>query len=165
MSFSVNTNIASLNGQAQLNKTQMSLQSTLARLTSGLRINSSADDAAGLAVANRYRMDNAGLQVGIRAANDGISRLQIEDGAMSNISTLMDRALTLASQAASSTFLGSRTTLDSEFQSVLGEITRAATAAGLNTGSASLASRSVFVGNTSIQTSASVTYVSFTLTN
>ena len=164
MSFSVVTNISSLNSQAQLDKTNMNLQTTLARLTSGLRINSSADDAAGLAVANRYRMDNAGLQIGIRSANDGISRLQIEDGAMSNISNLLDRALTLASQAASDTFLGSRTTLDTEFQSVLSEITRTATAAGLQTGSANLNGRSVFVGNTQIATGASVTYVSFALT-
>jgi flagellin len=164
MSFSVVTNISSLNSQAQLDKTNMNLQTTLARLTSGLRINSSADDAAGLAVANRFRMDNAGLQVGIRSANDGISRLQIEDGAMSNISSLLDRALTLASQSASDTFLGSRTTLDTEFQSVLSEITRTATAAGLQTGSANLNGRSVFVGNTQIATGASVTYVSFALT-
>src|SRR5919201_2170629 len=108
MSFSVVTNVSSLNSQAQLDKTSNGLQTTLARLTSGLRINSSADDAAGLAVANRFRMDNAGLKVGIRAANDGISRLQIEDAAMSNISSLLDRALTLAAQAAPSTFLGSR---------------------------------------------------------
>src|SRR5919198_3018932 len=164
MSFSVNTNIASLNGQAQLDRTNMGLQNTLTRLTSGLRINSAADDAAGLAVANRYRMDQAGLTVGIRAANDGISRLQIEDGAMSNISSLLDRALTLAAQAASSTFLGARTTLDTEFQSILSEITRTATAAGLETGSANLSGRSVFVGNTQIATGASVTYVSFALT-
>jgi flagellin len=142
----------------------MGLQNTLSRLTSGLRINSAADDAAGLAVANRFRMDNAGLSVGIRAANDGISRLQIEDGAMSNISSLLDRGLTLASQAASSTFLGSRATLDAEFQSVLSEINRTAQAAGLETGSANLNSRSVFVGNTQIQTSAAVTYVSFAIT-
>ena len=164
MSFSVVTNLSSLNSQAQLDKTNMGLQNTLARLTSGLRINSSADDAAGLAVANRYRMDNAGLHVGIRSANDGISRLQIEDGAMSNISSLLDRALTLASQAASDTFLGSRTTLDSEFQSVLSEITRTATSAGLETSNANLNGRSVFVGNTQIATGASVTYVSFALT-
>src|SRR5215470_14958341 len=134
MSFSVVTNISALNGQVQLDKTDMGLQTTLARLTSGLRINSAADDAAGLAIANRFRMDNAGLQVGIRAANDAISRLQIEDGAMSNISSLMDRALTLAAQAASSTFLGSRATMDEEFQSVLAEINRTAEAAGLETG-------------------------------
>src|SRR4026207_300935 len=103
MSFSVVTNIASLNSQVQLDKTNLGLQNTLARLTSGLRINSAADDAAGLAVANRYRMDNAGLTVGIRAANDGISRLQIEDGAMSNISSLLDRALTLAGPAGAHT--------------------------------------------------------------
>jgi len=161
MSFSVNTNIASLNGQAQLNRTQMNLQQTLARLTSGLRINSSADDAAGLAVANRFRMDNAGLQTGIRSANDATSRLQIEDGAMDNISNLLDRALTLATQAASDTFLGSRTTLDNEFQSVLSEITRSATSVALQTSGTSLGARSVFVGNTQISTAASVTYVSF----
>jgi len=164
MSFSVVTNISSLSSQAQLEKTNTGLQNTLARLTSGLRINSSADDAAGLAVANRFRMDNAGLTVGIRAANDGISRLQIEDGAMSSISSLLDRAVTLAAQAASDTFLGSRDTLDAEFQSVLSEITRIATAAGLETGSANLNARSVFVGNTQIQTSSNVTYISFAIT-
>jgi flagellin len=164
MSSSVVTNIASLNAQAQLYKTNQGLETTLARLSSGLRINSAADDAAGLAVANRFRMDNAGLQVGIRNANDAISHLQIEDGSANNISTLLDRALTLASQSASGTFLGNRTTLDNEFQSVLSEITRTATAAGLQTGSTNLAARSVFVGNSSISTAPSVTYVSFTLT-
>jgi len=142
----------------------MGLETTLARLSSGLRINSAADDAAGLATANRFRMDNAGLQVGIRNANDAISNLQIEDGSANNISTLLDRALTLASQSASGTFLGNRTTLDNEFQSVLAEISRTAQAAGLNTGSTNLNSRSVFVGNSSISTAAGVTYVSFTLT-
>src|SRR5215510_3407163 len=112
MSSSVVTNIAALNGLVQLDKTNFGLQNTLTRLSSGLRINSAADDAAGLAVANRFRMDQAGLTVGIRAANDAVSRLQIEDGAMSNISSLLDRALTLAAQAASSKFLGSRDTLN-----------------------------------------------------
>src|SRR5205085_6527384 len=97
-------------------------------------------------------------------ANDGISRLQIEDGAMSNISSLLDRALTLSAQAASSTFLGSRTTLDDEFQSVLSEINRTAASAGLETGNTNLNARSVFVGNTQVATSNSVTYISFALT-
>jgi flagellin len=165
MSFSVNTNLSSLNAQATLHGTQMGLERTLARLTSGLRINSSADDAAGLAVANRHKLDNTGLTVGIRSANDAISKLQIEDGAMNNVSSLLDRALTLASQAASDTFTGSRATLDNEFQTVLAEITRNATAAGLETGNANLSARSVFVGNTQTSTSASVTYVSFALTS
>ena len=164
MSFSVVTNLSSINAQATLNATQMGLQRTLARLTSGLRINSSADDAAGLAVANRHKLDNTGLTIGIRSANDAISKLQIEDGALNNIASLLDRALTLASQAASDTFTGSRATLDSEFQSVLSEITRNATAAGVETGNANLNARSVFVGNTQTSTSATVTYVSFALT-
>jgi flagellin len=164
MSFSVVTNLAGLNSQAQLHRTNIGLERTLGRLSSGLRINSSADDAAGLAVANRHRMDNHGLQVGIRSANDAISKLQIEDGAMNNISSLLDRALVLATQAASDTFTGSRSTLDSEFQSVLSEITRNATAAGLETGNANLNARSVFVGNTQTSTSAAASYVSFALT-
>src|SRR5258708_5972832 len=142
----------------------MGIQHTLARVSSGLRINSSGDDAAGLAVANRDGLDTTGLQVGIQASNDAISTLQIEDGAMSNISSLLDRALTLATQAASGTFTGSRSTLDNEFQSVLSEITRNAKAAGVETGNANLNARSVFVGNTQTNTSAAVSYVSFSLT-
>jgi len=164
MSFSVNTNLASISAQATLGMTQMNLERTLARLTSGLRINSAADDAAGLAVANRHKLDNTGLTVGIRSANDAISKLQIEDGALNNISSLLDRAVTLAAQSASDTFTGSRATLDSEFQSVLAEINRNATAAGLETGNANLNARSVFVGNTQTSTSVAVTYVSFALT-
>ena len=164
MSFSVVTNLSSINAQSTLDSTSMGLQRTLARLTSGLRINSAADDAAGLAVANRHRLDNTGLSIGIRSANDAISKLQIEDGALSNIASLLDRALTLASQSASDTFTGSRATLDAEFQSVLSEITRNAQAAGVETSNANLNARSVFVGNTTTNTSASVTYVSFALT-
>ncbi len=164
MSFSVVTNLSSINAQATLDGTQMGLQRTLSRLTSGLRINSAADDAAGLAVANRHKLDNTGLTIGIRSANDAISKLQIEDGAINNIASLLDRALTLASQSASDTFTGSRATLDSEFQSVLSEITRNAQAAGIETSNANLNARSVFVGNTQTSTSASVTYVSFALT-
>jgi len=83
---------------------------------------------------------------------------------MTNISSLLDRALTLASQASSDTFQGSRATLDNEFQTVMAEITRTAGAAGVNTGSSALSTRSVFVGNTQTATSAAVTYVSFSLT-
>ena len=164
MGFSVVTNLAGLNAQAKLLDTNMGLEKTLGRLTSGLRINSAADDAAGLAVANRHKLVNSGLQVGIRASNDAISKLQVEDGAMSNVTSLLDRALVLAAQSASDTFTGSRATLDNEFQSVLSEITRNATAAGLETGNANLNARSVFVGNTQTSTSTSVTYVSFALT-
>jgi flagellin len=164
LSFSVVTNLASLNGQAALSNTSLNLQKTLGRLSSGLRINSSADDAAGLAVANRDMLDVHTLDAGVQSANDGISNLQISDGAMTNITALLDRATTLASQAVSDTFLGSRTTLDNEFQSVLSEITRTATAAGLETGNAALNARSVFVGNTQTNTSVAVSFVTFAIT-
>jgi len=164
MSFSVVTNLASLNGQAQLNQTTFGLNRTLGRLSSGLRINSAADDAAGLAIANRDRMDTNGLEVGMRNANDAISKLQIEDGALNNISQLIDRGVTLAAQSASGTFSGSRATLDNEFQSVLLEITRTATAAGLETGNTNLNARSVFVGNTQTATSVAASFISFALT-
>ena len=164
MSFSVVTNLASMNANAALTLTSLNLQKTLGRLSSGLRINNSGDDAAGLAIANRDMLDRSALNAGIQSANDGISKLQIEDGAMNSIASLLDRALTLAAQSASDTFTGSRTTLDNEFQSVMAEITRTATAAGLETGNANLNGRSVFVGNTQTNTSVAVSYVSFALT-
>jgi flagellin len=143
-SFSVVSNIASANAQANLSTTNISLQKALTRLSSGFRINYAGDDAAGLAVANAYRSDVAIINQGIRNANDGLSGLQIKDGALNNMSTLLDRLATLATQAASGeTSSGSRTTLDNEFQDVLAEIDRESTVAGLNTSGAF----SVFVSN------------------
>jgi flagellin len=152
-----------LNAQAALTLTSNNLQKTLGRLSSGIRTNSSADDDAGFAIANRDMLDRSGLAAGIQAANDGISKLQIEDGAMNSISSLLDRALTLAAQSASDAFVGSRSTLDNEFQFVLAEINRTATAAGLNTGNVNLNCRSVFVGNTQTNTSVAVRYISFAI--
>lgn len=133
MSFSVVTNVASLNSQANLTSTQLSLNKTITRLSSGLRINSSGDDAAGLAVANGYASDIATLTQGVQNANTGLSTLQIQDGALGNISNLLNRLSTLASAAASGgTSATSRTTLNQEFQTVLGEIDRESAVAGLN---------------------------------
>ena len=95
-SFSVVSNIASANAQSNLQATNMGLNKALSRLSSGFRINNAGDDAAGLAVANTYRNDQAILSQGIRNANDGMSKLQIKDGALNNISTLLDRLATLA---------------------------------------------------------------------
>jgi flagellin len=141
--FSVVNNIASVSAQSQLAATNIGLHRTLARLSSGLRINSSGDDAAGLAVANKYRSDIAILNVGVRNANDGLSKLQIADGALNNISNLLDRAATLATQSASGSFDGDRTVLDNEFQAVLAEITREANVADLDVAT----DYSVFVSN------------------
>src|SRR4029450_8913714 len=97
-SFSVVSNLASINAQGNPNQTHLGLNKPLTRLSSGLRINHSGDDAAGLAVANQYRSDIAILNQGVRNANDGLSVLQIKDGALQNISTLLDRLATLATQ-------------------------------------------------------------------
>src|SRR5262245_42021720 len=142
-SFSVLNNIASVNAAANLAGTQINLTKALTRLSSGMRINSSGDDAAGLAVANGYRSDVAVLNQGIRNANDGLSTLQIKDGALNNISTLIDRLSTLATQSASSSASVNRTALDLEFQDVLDEIDREAGVASL-TASGSF---SVYVSN------------------
>jgi flagellin len=142
-SFSVVSNIASANAQANLTTNNIGLQRSLNRLSSGYRINYSGDDAAGLAVANGYRAEIAVLTQGMRNANDGMSTLQIKDGALNNISTLLDRLATLASQSASAGFKGQRSTLDDEFQKVVEEIDRESTVAGLN----AQEGFSVFVGS------------------
>jgi flagellin len=134
-SFSVVTNVAASNAQANLYTTNVGLRTALTRVSSGFRINSSGDDAAGLAVANGYRTKVAILNQGIRNANDGLSTLQIKDGALDNISKLLDRMATLATQAASAGFTGERATLNNEFVDLIAEITREATVAGLNASS------------------------------
>lgn len=146
MSFSVNTNIASLRAQDSLRVNSEFQQKTIARVTSGLRIVSSGDDAAGLAIANSFRSDLAVLSQGVRNANDGLSTLQTIDGGLNNISKLLDRARTLATQSASGTFTGTRSVLNSEFQSVLEEVDRQAQAIGLNTGGDFAKTLSVFIG-------------------
>jgi flagellin len=121
-SFSVVSNIASQNVHANLYSTQTGLQKALTSLSSGLRINMSGDDAAGLAVANAYRSDVAVINQGIRNANDGLSTLKIKDGALNNVATLLDRLATLATQSASgSTTDAIRTTLQQEATAVVAE--------------------------------------------
>ena len=143
-SFSVVNNIGSVNAQSKLYETNIGLSRTLARLSSGLRINQSGDDAAGLAVANKFRSDVAILNVGVRNANDGLSALQIADGALDNISRLLDRAATLATQSATgTTTAASRTVLQEEFASILNEIDREAGIASLTTST----SYSVYISN------------------
>lgn len=137
--ISVQTNVNSMLAQENLRINSNFQTRTIQRLTSGYRINSSGDDAAGLAVANQFRSQTAELAQGVRNANDGISQLQIIDGGLSNISTMLDRLNTLATQSASQTFTGDRSTLNNEYQSLLVEIDRQADNIGLganNTGNA-----------------------------
>src|ERR1700676_3659367 len=98
MSISIQTNVTSLFAQQALAQNSAFQSKTIQQLTSGYRINSSGDDAAGLAVANKYRGDNAELSQGVRNANDGISVFQTIDGGVNNISQIVDRLRPLAPQ-------------------------------------------------------------------
>ena len=146
MAFTINTNIPSLQSQEYLRITSEFQQKTINRVTSGLRIISSGDDAAGLAIANSFRSDRAVITQGVRNANDGLSTLQTIDGGINNVSQLLDRARTLAAQSASGTFTGDRLVLNTEFQSVVEEIDRQAQAIGLNVGGLFAKNLSVFIG-------------------
>ena len=144
--LSIQTNVNSLIAQQNLNINNEFQSKTIQQLTSGYRINSSGDDAAGLAVANKYRSDVAELTQGVANGNDGAAQLQIMDGGMSNISQILDRLKTLATQSASGTFTGSRTTVNAEFQNDLSEIDRQAQSIGLNTGGTFNTNLNVYLG-------------------
>ena len=146
MPFSIDTNIASLQAQNYLQQTSNFQNQTIDEVSSGLRIINSGDDAAGLAIANGYRSDQAVLTEGIQNSNDGLATLQTIDGGMNNISKLLDRASTLATESASGTFTGDRATLNSEFQSVIGEINRQAQTIGMNQGGPFAQALSIFIG-------------------
>src|SRR4249919_1393214 len=134
MPFSIQTNVNSLIAQENLRVNSNFQSQTIQRLTSGYRINQSGDDAAGLAIANKFRSDISELTQGVRNANDGISGLQIIDGGLNNISNVLDRLKTLATQASSNTFNGDRSILNNEYQTLLGEIDRQAGNIGLVSG-------------------------------
>lgn len=156
MSTSIVTNVASLIARENLRVTNEFQGRTINRLTSGLRINNSGDDAAGLAVANRFRSDITELTQGVRNANDGLSKLQIVDGGLNNISQILDRLKTLATQSGSGTFTGDRATLNNEYTALLTEINRQAANIGLVSGGVNNANIAVYVGGGSTQSNAKV---------
>ena len=128
MAVYVNTNVSSLNGQRYLTNVQNSLNTTYTRLSSGLRINSAKDDAAGLQIADRLTSQINGLNQGNRNANDGIALAQTTEGGLDEISNMLQRIRTLAVQSANGT-LGEddRKAIQSEADSLTAEIDRIAT--------------------------------------
>lgn len=117
MAQTINTNVASLNAQRNLSASQNSLGTTLQRLSSGLRVNSAKDDAAGLAIAERMNTQVKGMNVAIRNANDGISLAQTAEGALGKIGENLQRMRELGVQAANDTNDASdRTMLDAEYK-------------------------------------------------
>jgi len=125
MTISVNTNLFSLNAQRKLAGSQSSLATSMQRLSSGLRINSAADDAAGLAISQRMTAQVRGMNVAIRNANDGISLAQTADGALASVSDSLQRMRELAVQSRNSTNSDSdKESLDLEFKQLSSEIGR-----------------------------------------
>jgi len=127
MPQTINTNVSSLNAQRNLNTSQSSLATSMQRLSSGLRVNSAKDDAAGLAIADRMNSQIRGINVAIRNANDGISLAQTAEGALATVTDVLQRMRELSIQAQNgSNGSGDRANLDTEFQQLSQEITRIA---------------------------------------
>jgi flagellin len=146
MSFSIQTNVNAIQAQENLRVNSNFQSRTIQRLTSGYRINQSAEDAAGLAIANRFRSETSELSQGVLNANNGVSNLQIVDSGMSNISQLLARAKTLVDQSASENFEGDRTKLNDEFKNLTTEINRQAKAIGMDIGGHNAKDLQVFLG-------------------
>jgi len=127
MPQTINTNIPSLTAQRNLNGTQGSMKVALERLSSGLRINSAKDDAAGLAIAERMNAQVKGMNVAIRNANDAISMAQVAEGGLNEIGSMMQRMRELAVQSANGTnSTGDRANLNAEFTALDADIDRIA---------------------------------------
>jgi len=127
MPMQINTNVNSLNAQRNLTSSQNSLAVSMQRLSSGLRVNSAKDDAAGLAIADRMNAQIRGINVAIRNANDGISLAQTAEGALATVTDALQRMRELAVQAQNgSNGTSDRINLDAEYQALSAEITRIA---------------------------------------
>ena len=125
MPQTINTNLISLNAQRNLSMSQSQLSTAMERLSSGMRVNSAKDDAAGLAIAERMNTQVRGMTVAMRNANDGISLAQVGEGALGNVSNLFQRMRELAVQAANGTNSASdRVSLNQEFLQLSQEATR-----------------------------------------
>src|SRR3954463_3737341 len=133
MPLTINTNVASLNAQRNLNASQGALATSLQRLSSGLRINSAKDDAAGLAISERMGAQIRGLNQAARNANDGISLSQTAEGSLAQIANNLQRIRELAVQSRNATNTASdRAALDTEAQQLKAEIDRVATTTSFN---------------------------------
>jgi flagellin len=121
----INTNLVSLNSQRHLNASQNDLATSMQRLSSGMRVNASKDDAAGLQIATRMNAQARGMNVAIRNANDGISMVQTAEGALGKVTDMLQRMRELAVQAANSTnSTADRASTDAEYRQLASEASR-----------------------------------------
>jgi flagellin len=151
MSLSLLNNITSLEAQNQLNQTNASLQNTLVQLSSGSRLNSGADDPAGLSISNSLTADVAVLNQASNNANTGIGLLQTADGSLGQVTNLLNRAVTIATEAANGGLTTSQASaLDNEFTSIKAEIDRIGAQTTFNSSSVFTSSTtSIFLGSAS----------------
>src|SRR6476661_1935719 len=135
MPIGILNNIASLSAENQLAITNSNLQSTLYQLSSGSRINTGADDAAGLAISNGLQANITALTQSARNANDGVGMLQVADGALAQVTTLLNRAVTLATESSTGTVSDpQRVSLDAEYTAIKAEIDRVGSKTNYNGG-------------------------------
>ena len=133
MSLVVNHNLMAMNAARNLNSSYNKLSTSTRRLSSGLRVDTAADDAAGLAIRELMRAEISGMQQGVRNANDGISLIQTADGALQVVDEKLIRMKELAEQAATGTYDSTqRLLIESEYQQMASEITRIANATDFN---------------------------------
>jgi flagellin len=158
MAISILNNIASLAAQNELSVTQANLQKTLFQLSSGSRINTGADDAAGLAIADGLQGNITALDQSAHNANSGVGQLQVADGALAQVTTLLNRAVTLATEASDGSVSNTqRTALDTEYTAIKAEIDRIGSKTNYNGGAVfSATAQSTFlsdgVSNSTIST-------------
>jgi flagellin len=133
MGLRVNTNVGSLNAQRHLYNTTINFQKSMERLSSGMRINRSGDDAAGLAISESLKSDIRALQQASRNAADGVSLVQVAEGSLDEVNNILLRLRELAEQSATETLgVEERTYLNQEFQELLDEIDRISDTAEFN---------------------------------
>ena len=133
MALSVRTNVAALGATSQLNRTQNSLTKSLERISSGLRINTAADDAAGLSVASSMESDNTSIKQAMRNTNDGISMIQTAEGGANEVYNILTRMRELAVQSSNQTYSSTdRNQMSIEFNALRKEIKRITTTANFN---------------------------------
>src|SRR5579871_2490045 len=164
MPIGILNNIASLSAENQLSITNNSLQSTLYQLSSGSRINSGADDAAGLAIANGLQANITALTQSARNANDGVGSLQVADGALAQVTTLLNRAVTLATESATGTVSNTqRTALNAEYTAIQAEIDRIGSNTNYNGGQVFTATpTSIYISDSSGTTTQASNFISVT---
>ena len=169
MPLTINTNQSSLNAQRNLNSSQSSLATSMQRLSSGLRVNSAKDDAAGLAIAEGMNAQVRGMNVAARNANDAISLAQTAEGALGKVGDALQRMRELAVQSANGTnSAGDRTNLQAEFKQLSDEVTRVVNGSKFN-GTSLLNNAAVFTfqvgAGTAVEDTVSMTSTDMTPTS